>query len=417
MLADKSTDAPRDLKQVRRLKHKARNMKVNKARPCNVADDVLTAIREQESRPEFVRKVLLTPGKAPTFVLYTDEQITDMRRFCCSDDNSYRRSIIGIDRTFNLGPCFVTVMVYENQAVVRNGTTRHPTFVGPMFLHWDGEYKTYCDFLSVIRCEFDSHTTVSSSLVIGSDAEKALTKAVHDIFSGATQLLCVKHLQDNVIDYMRNKCGVPGTDRNSIVDRIFGEHGLAVAEDSVIYCEREGELLTACSKLSDKLVTHMTKTVLPAVHNFVFKPKQQHSWLDSLWMNNRSESMNHVLKIEIDWKPQRIHELIDHLFRTVKLQISDLRRALYGHGNFALWSPFTKFSVVYAIWHMKSEDEKSKLFNNFLHACPNTVTYTKPKVIASVNAEIHMPLKKSIATKPGQRKRPRTERARPKFTA
>ena len=55
-------------------------------------------------------------------------------------------SIIGVDRTFNLGPCFLTCMVYQNHNLIRKHTKSSPIMLGPMFLHWDGLYSTYCEF-------------------------------------------------------------------------------------------------------------------------------------------------------------------------------------------------------------------------------------------------------------------------------
>jgi len=73
-----------------------------------------------------------------------------MRRFRCGENNSFR-SVVGIDRTFNLGPCYVTVTVYTNHSVVRTDSRTSPTFVGPMYLHWDGKYQTYVDIFTDLR--------------------------------------------------------------------------------------------------------------------------------------------------------------------------------------------------------------------------------------------------------------------------
>ena len=101
---------------------------------------MVTVIGLLNSHP-FVQKVFLS--KSPTVVLFTDQQLADLRLFCCSAGDASMRSVLGVDMTFNLGPCFVTVVVYTCRAVVRNDTRSHPNFVGPMFLHWDRQYQTY----------------------------------------------------------------------------------------------------------------------------------------------------------------------------------------------------------------------------------------------------------------------------------
>jgi hypothetical protein len=56
MIANDSADAPRDLKQVRRIKEKARKAGGQKACGINIADDVLAAITLQQSSPEYIGK-------------------------------------------------------------------------------------------------------------------------------------------------------------------------------------------------------------------------------------------------------------------------------------------------------------------------------------------------------------------------
>ena len=45
-------------------------------------------------------------------------------------------------------------------------------------------------------------------MVLGSEEKKGLIKALRDVFRDSTHLLCIKHLKDNLMDYMRNKCGI-----------------------------------------------------------------------------------------------------------------------------------------------------------------------------------------------------------------
>jgi len=85
------------------------------------------------------------------------------------------------DYTFNLGPCFVTVVVYTKRAVIRNGS---------MYLHWDASYRTYVDFFTELRSAIgaDIVTTelhLSSMMVLGSEEEKGLnTFAMHQASEG-----------------------------------------------------------------------------------------------------------------------------------------------------------------------------------------------------------------------------------------
>ena len=68
-----------------------------------------------------------------------------------------------------------------------------------------------------------------------------------------------------------------------------------------------------------------------------------------VWTNNNAESINNVLKINTNWKPQSLTALIEKLFSVVKLQYLDARLALYGADNFLLHSHYTMYSVQEAV--------------------------------------------------------------------
>jgi len=104
-------------------------------------------------------------------------------------------SIIGIDRTFNLGPCFLTALVYQNFNLVRKSTQTAPIMLGPVFLHWDGLYPTYCDFLSKIRSALGYHIPVEK-LVFGTDEELTLVNAIKTNFPSSQHILCTRHLKE-----------------------------------------------------------------------------------------------------------------------------------------------------------------------------------------------------------------------------
>ena len=95
----------------------------------------------------FVKEVCIRQGMSPIIMCYTEEQIADLKRFCTSKTPSFLRTVLGVDRTFNLGPCFVTVCVYRNMSVVRKSTADSPIFIGPVMFHFDGKAETYRRFL------------------------------------------------------------------------------------------------------------------------------------------------------------------------------------------------------------------------------------------------------------------------------
>ena len=87
-------------------------------------------VREQK----FIRHAVVDGDKPPCVILYDDKQIADVKRFCASPNS---RGVLGIDRTFILRKCFVTVTTFKYTDVTRHRTNEAPVFLGPCYLYWD----------------------------------------------------------------------------------------------------------------------------------------------------------------------------------------------------------------------------------------------------------------------------------------
>jgi len=187
-----SFEVPRDQKQVRNLGQSVRNAEVGGSQPIkNIADDMLSVINGVQDN-EFIQAVMLCKGKSPTVIGYLPDQITDMRRFCHKDTPEHLRSVIGIDRTFNLGPCFLTTLVYKNMSVLRKETTDNPVFLGPVLFHVDAKTETYASFFSHLAGVFGvegMHTELlaDETIVFGSDEERAIVNAIRSVFHSSSK--------------------------------------------------------------------------------------------------------------------------------------------------------------------------------------------------------------------------------------
>ena len=122
--------------------------------------------------------------------------------------------------------------------------------------------------------------------------------------------------------------------------------------------------------------------------------------------------MNHRFKIATDWKPQILPELLTKIFDITKLHFIDIRRSIYGQGNYELSELFQKFYTSPYIWGTKTPEEKDKLYKKVL--AHKTLT---DKMIFSSNGKLVIPNVKRLARKPGQRHRPKSAAARtmPRF--
>ena len=79
----------------------------------NAADHVI-CVEEMTNNHPFVKSVKHIVGvHFPLVTLYTDQQIQDIKRFCCKESGS----VLCIDKTFNLGEFHVTPTVYKDLSV------------------------------------------------------------------------------------------------------------------------------------------------------------------------------------------------------------------------------------------------------------------------------------------------------------
>ena len=121
-------------------------------------------------------------------------------------------------------------------------------------------------------------------------------------------------------DYMRNKCGVQQSVRNRLVTKTLEDGGLLNTDDSVAFTEAADVLANDCGAVLSTLGQHFRPHVEPALRQFVFQPRQQHPWVRRRCNNDAAESINHILKLSIEWHPRRLPELIDRLYKVLSVQ-------------------------------------------------------------------------------------------------
>jgi len=186
--------APRNLRQVQSIKSKQRQ------KACQEDDGPLTVgnlaqqIQHVESMVHQHPSVQATwhgKGVSPSVILHTDEQLLDVKRFCCSAPAG-QTTVLASDKTFNLTEVHVTMAVYKNLALCREGTHKHPIMTGPIFVHGTSDYDTYSVFFDYLKRKLRQ---CSSQPVLGSDDEKAMRKAMKDAFPYAGSLVCERHFK------------------------------------------------------------------------------------------------------------------------------------------------------------------------------------------------------------------------------
>ncbi|ELT98741.1 hypothetical protein CAPTEDRAFT_207292 [Capitella teleta] len=88
--------------------------------------------------------------------------------------------------------------------------------------------------------------------------------------------------------------------------------------------------------------------------------------IDSSWTNNNCESINHVLKMAINWQPKRLVELIDALYDLVRGQYNEVERSLIGRGDYELCPEFDRFLVKEEAWVSNTREKRERHLKRFL---------------------------------------------------
>ncbi|XP_076062752.1 uncharacterized protein LOC143037942 [Oratosquilla oratoria] len=327
MVLDNPGMAPRGKKQVENVKY-ALNKQVRKK-----ADEILSLLSDINGHEhELIKEVVHTPGHPPSVILYTLEQLQDL----VTDE----KTVFGVNRTFNLGLCFVTLIVYKNKLFGKLSQD-NLLMLGPIYLHWNATFFTYSRFFTHISAKLvefgvdnlDSIELGIDDVLIGSDEEIALTKAIKHSFSNVTLLLRTRQLEENAkrrldAEFMER------SKKTRAVNEIFGINGLVTMSDSDEFDERSLRMCQKFDKDLPQFAKYFSDKLVPALRSHLLQPQLNHN-LPFKWTNNNSESMNHILKLQTNWNTQKFTDLIDRIYDIVQLQYKGMKRGLYGKGKLA----------------------------------------------------------------------------------
>ena len=242
--------------------------------------------------------------------------------------------------------------------------------------------------------------------VIGSDDETALLKSLARSFPGSTQIVCTRHLKNNVRDYLNKKVGV--NDKGTIIQSLFGDNGLTDADNTIIFEHKLDEVKQLVNDKANDFLTYFNKRIVPLIKIQVNIPARVRG-IEKDWTNDNAESMNNILKIGTNHKLEDMTDLITIVHRIIKSLYKDCEKALVKMGNFKLAPAFSHHEISIDVWCQKSEHERKSVLQRFYKdtgRCNRTVT--------SLNCFLRVPKTPNGGKKPQQRKRPAAERATPR---
>ena len=405
-------DAPRNLRQVQNKKYNEK-----KKEATDQLDKPLTRgnlgcqIQQVETLLQnhpFVQRVWQGKGVVPSIVLHTDEQMLDLKRCCCSGPSG-QTTVLGFDKTFNLTDLHVTMGVFKNLSVYREGTDKHPLFIGPIFIHGTSDFDTYGMFFDYLSRQL---MDTSSPPVLGSDDEKAMRKAMKHAFPKSGQLVCVRHVQQNTIDYLTHKVGANSESRREVVRSLFGTDGLTDANDEVTFDQRAETAKQVIHQFAPGFLPHFEARILQILKdNLAVHLENKHiggTHIPQKWKNNDCEAANHNAKMAVDWQSKSLSELISILYNEIRSQYKGLERALIGRGNFSLVPEYAHHQLDPEAYCSKSEEQRKCRFTKFLREGKRIA----PRAVTSADGGLTVLSAANGGKKPGQTKRKRCAKTR-----
>jgi len=182
--SDTSSGLPRNTEQIRNVQKISRNS-------SRLTRDALFNLHEFAIDSNFVQHITTFPDLS--IVLY-NPSIIDIFKSTLS--GNLRTQQLSYDTTFNLGDFYVSVLLFRETSLVSS-----PVIPLAFLLHERKLRNTHEEFFRQIRAICPEINT-ASNLIIVTDQELAITKAIRTCFPDVPMFLCWNHvLQVNKLSF------------------------------------------------------------------------------------------------------------------------------------------------------------------------------------------------------------------------
>ncbi|KAF0147074.1 MAG: hypothetical protein FD143_3117, partial [Ignavibacteria bacterium] len=400
LLEKNPLNGPRNSEQVRKVRSKNKIQR-QLTTASNLPEEVLSVLKMQSSHP-FVRRVLFLQNQQPIIILYTDEQIDQIKQFCSERSPIDVRTPLGIDRTFNLSSCFATVTAFKQMDVIRStGEHSHPIIMGPIMLHWEAKEWAYMEMFYALKVALRDTTNncfaTLPRMTFGSDQERAIRSALHVCFPDARILTCTLHLKENLRLFLDNK-GFAMKDREAINRIVFDSFGTSATTHQIDQISHSLNAYCIGLHNGEIAIRYFSDHVRPLLFEQVQCSAGVSDTNPGDWTNNNCESMNHIIKLITNWKTSKLPKLVDSLYEYVRQQTTDLERALYNEGDFMLSARNAKLAQKKSAYIALSDEDRARYFHDFLQGI-----LPKQGRVTSRDGNLSLPNAAKLARKPGQR--------------
>jgi len=197
-----------------------------------------------------------------------------------------------------------------------------------------------------------------SELRVGFDGESAMQKAVEFAFTGASLVSCTRHLAENMRRNAHKVTAANDRHIGNLVEAVFGASGLIACADTLSYYTTLHRIReTLLPPVPPKLRQYFDGDIEPQLRN-----NMEVSCTG--WTNNACESMNHVLKQQMQWRLQHLPKLIDKCRALVDAQYNEADRALLGLSDYHLQPAYARHRQTLSRWQTMSEWQRQHVVSD-----------------------------------------------------
>ena len=352
--------------------------------------DVIDMCLMQSDGNRFIQNVSVAPEKV--IFLANLRQINDVNRFCTG---SQQISILGIDPTYNLGPCFVTTSTYRHLQFLTKEKI-NPVIIGPLLLHMNEENSSYFHLpREMIRLQ----PSLTNIKVFGSDSEKNVYQPFRVLFPSFIHLLCDLHKKDNVKEKLGNS-NFCQEEINIVMPDIFGKKVGEIVEKGLVDAQSIDEFEGIYKNLktkwqifgtkSDSIITFLENGKMNMMRDCMRGEVRSIAGLDfppKPYLQNANECINSVIKRQTQ-KHTTIAAVIREKENHVKNQEKQIELSLLGQEEWEIAPEYQESTIQENSFYQMTPKQRQNFLKKFNSQNPKQ----------KVNSE-YMPLQMVIPSK------------------
>ena len=382
--AQSAGELPRGRAQAYNIKRTMQSQQLSFGSKSTSSDtrDMLYIVMEQCKSAEkvniFVQDVTCAPE--PMAVLCTEQQLSDVARFCC---DPFYFAILGIDPTFNLGEFSVTPTVYRHLLLHDPSTGQSPLLLGPILVHQRKQFRNYNYFFSTLIGLKQELTALKA---FGTDGENALVDAAIRSFPQAAHVRCFRHLQQNIEQHLREEQFSPaiikllvgdifgytysdGTYHEGLVDSCDAETFDAQLKDlKEKWDHHEKEAFSDRKSHDPKFHIWFSRFKAEDFRQCTLRPLREDIGLGcppKAFYTNDSESINALLKQSLGYKKHQWGVFNNKVKHLVEQQQREVEKAVIGYGESQLKPQYSFLSIPEEKWFRMSQEQRQQHLRRF----------------------------------------------------